>query len=121
VKLKIFDYISIIIYLAVIILVSIAAYSGNGTAKSVSIKAAGETYIYMLDTDRTIEVKGPLGRTFIKILDSEVFVEESPCRDKLCIQAAPLNKSGEWNACMPNKVFIRISDSEDNELDSLSY
>ncbi len=120
-KLKIFDYTSIIIYLAVIILVSISAYSGSGKAESVSIEAAGETYIYMLDIDRTIEVPGPLGITKIKILDSEVFVENSPCRDKLCVQAAPLNKSGEWNACMPNKVFIRISDSTHNELDSLSF
>lgn len=120
-KLKIFDYIAIIIYLTVIILVSISAYSGSGTAETVVIEASGETYIYMLDTDRTIEVKGPLGITVIKILDSEVFVEDSPCRDKLCIQAAPLNKSGEWNACMPNKVFIRIPDSTDNELDSLSF
>ncbi len=120
-KLKIFDYISIIIYLAVIVLVSVSAFSGNGTAESVSIEADGETYIYMLDTDRTIEVKGPLGSTIIKILDSKVFVEDSPCRDKLCVQAAPLNKSGEWNACLPNKIFIRIPDSADNELDSLSF
>lgn len=120
-KLKIFDYISITIYLAVIVLVSVSAYSGSGKAETVSIETAGGTYIYMLDTDRTIEVSGPLGTTIIKILDSEVFVEDSPCRDKLCIQAAPLNKSGEWNACMPNKVFIRIQDSADNELDSLSF
>ncbi|MEA1910447.1 MAG: NusG domain II-containing protein [Spirochaetota bacterium] len=120
-RLKIFDYFFIIIYLAVIVLVSISAYSGSGTARSVSIEAAGKTYIYMLDTDRTIEVEGPLGSTVIKIVDSEVFVKESPCRDKLCIQAAPLNNSGEWNACMPNKVFIRIPDSTENELDSLSF
>ncbi len=102
-------------------LVSVSAYSGSGTAESVTIEAAGETYIYMLNTDRTIEVEGPLGITKIKILDSEVFVEDSPCRDKLCVQASPLNKSGEWNACLPNKVFIRIPDSTENELDSLSF
>ncbi|MCK5154525.1 MAG: NusG domain II-containing protein [Spirochaetales bacterium] len=120
-KLKIIDYISIFIYLVVIVLVSVSAYSGSGTAESVTIEAAGETYIYMLNTDRTIEVEGPLGITKIKILDSEVFVEDSPCRDKLCVQASPLNKSGEWNACLPNKVFIRIPDSTENELDSLSF
>ena len=120
-KLKFFDYISIIIYLAVIVLVSVSAYSDSKIAKSVSIEASGETYLYMLDMDRTIEVEGPLGITKIKIVNSEVFVEDSPCRDKLCVQASPLNKSGEWNACMPNKVFIRIPDSTENELDSLSF
>ena len=93
----------------------------NGEADPNENSAAGETYIYMLNTDRTIEVPGPLGNTIIKILDSEVFVVDSPCRDKLCVQASPLNKSGEWNACMPNKVFIRIPDSTENELDSLSF
>ena len=50
-KLKIFDYLFIIIYLTVIVLVSISAYSGRGTAESVSIEAAGETYIYLLEPD----------------------------------------------------------------------
>ena len=75
----------------------------------------------MLDKDRIIEIPGPLGITTVKIVDSEVFVEDSPCRDKLCVQASPLNKAGDWNACMPNKVFIRIPDSTENELDSLSF
>jgi hypothetical protein len=121
VKLKIFDYFFIILTLTVIAFVSVSSYSGGGTAESVVIEASGETYVYMLDTDRTIEVQGPLGNTIIRIVDSEVFVEDSPCRDKLCILAAPLYKAGEWNACMPNKVFIRIPDSKQQELDSLSF
>ena len=120
-KLKIFDYFFIILTLAVIVVVSISAYNGGGTAESVVIEAPGEKYVYMLDTDRTIEVPGPLGSTIVRIVDSEVFVEDSPCRDKLCVTAAPLHKAGEWNACMPNKVFIRIPDSKQQELDSLSF
>ncbi len=120
-KLKLFDYFFIILTLAVIVVVSVSAYSGGGTAESVIIEASGETYVYMLDTDQTIEVQGPLGSTIVRIVDSEVFVEDSPCRDKLCILAAPLYKAGEWNACMPNKVFIRIPDSKEQELDSLSF
>jgi hypothetical protein len=120
-KLRIFDYFFIILTLTVIAFVSVSAYSGGGTAESVIIEASGETYVYMLDTDRTIEVPGPLGNTIVKIVDSKVFVEDSPCRDKLCVLAAPLNKAGEWNACMPNKVFIRIPESEEQDLDSLSF
>ena len=120
-KLKIFDYFFIILTLTVITLVSVSAYSRGGTAESVVIEASGETYVYMLDTDQTIEVPGPLGTTIVRIVDSEVFVEDSPCRDKLCVLAAPLTKTGEWNACMPNKVFIRIPESKQQELDSLSF
>lgn len=104
-----------------IVVVSVSAYSGGGTAESVIIEASGGTYVYMLDTDQTIEIPGPLGNTIVRIVDSEVFVEDSPCRDKLCILAAPLHKAGEWNACMPNKIFIRIPESKQQELDSLSF
>ena len=120
-KLKLFDYFFIILSLTVIVVVSVSAYSGAGTAESVIIETPEETYIYMLDTDQTIEVPGPLGNTIIRIVDSEVFVEDSPCRDKLCMLADPLSKAGEWNACMPNKVFIRIPDRKQQELDSLSF
>ena len=120
-KLKFFDYFFIILSLTVIVVVSVSAYSGGGTAESVIIEASGEKYVYMLDTDRAIEVPGPLGNTIVRIVDSEVFVEDSPCRDKLCVLAAPIQKAGEWNACMPNKVFIRIPDNNKQELDSLSF
>ena len=120
-KLKFFDYFFIILTLIVIVVVSMSAYSGGGSAESVIIEASGETYVYMLDTDRTIEVPGPLGNTIVRIVDSIVFVEDSPCRDKLCVLASPLHKAGEWNACMPNKIFIRIPESNDQELDSLSF
>ena len=120
-KLKFFDYFFIILTLIVIVVVSMSAYSGGGSAESVIIEASGETYVYMLDTDRTIEVPGPLGNTIVRIVDSKVFVEDSPCRDKLCVLASPLHKAGEWNACMPNKIFIRIPNSKQQELDSLSF
>ncbi len=120
-KLKFFDYFAIAFSLAVILLISVTVYGENGKARYVVIEASGKSYIYMLDADRTVEVSGPLGNTMVKIVDSEVSVVESPCRDKLCIKAPPLKKTGDWNACMPNKVFIRITGSKDDKPDSLSY
>jgi hypothetical protein len=121
VKLKIFDYIFIILFIGIIIFVSITSYTTEGTATTVEIDTSGGQYIYMLDTDQKITVDGPLGSTVIIIENAEVYVEESPCKDKLCIQTSRLTKAGEWNACMPNKVFIRIPESTETELDSLSF
>jgi len=120
-KLRIFDYLSIVISLVVIAFVSVSVYGKNEKAQTVTIDASGKSYVYMLDTDRVIDVPGPLGITVVKIENSAVFVTDSACKDKLCILAPPLKKAGEWNACMPNKVFIRISGKKDNEPDSLSY
>jgi len=120
-KLRIFDYLSIVFSLVIIVFVSVSVYGKNGKAQTVTIDASGKSYVYMLDTDRTVDVPGPLGITEVKIENSAVFVTSSPCRDKLCILAPPLKRAGEWNACMPNKVFIRISGNKDKEPDSLSY
>ena len=120
-KLRIFDYLAIVFTLAIILLLAINVYGNSGEARFVTIEASGTSYVYMLDKDQTIQVPGPLGKTTVRIADSEVFVTDSPCRDKLCIKAPPLKKAGEWNACMPNKVFIRITGNHDTSLDSLSY
>ena len=122
-KLKIFDYLSFLVALFLIAFISYSVYSGKEQAQYVAIEASGKSYIYSLDTDRNVSVDGPLGTTVIKIKDSKVSVTESPCRDKLCIKAPPLDSVGEWNACMPNKVFIRISGAgeDENEPDSVSY
>ncbi len=122
-KLRILDYISIIIALSVIAAVSVKVYGGNSSARYVEIEASGKNYVYTLDKDRTVKVEGPLGETVIEIKNSRVSVKESPCRNKLCVKAGSIEKAGQWNACMPNKVFIRITGKEDsgNEPDSLSY
>ncbi len=120
-RLRLFDYFSISLSLAVIVLLSVSAYGGSSDARYVDIEASGKKYVYMLNKDQTVGVPGPLGITTVRIKDSRVFVTDSPCRDKLCIKAPPLKKAGEWNACLPNKVFIRITGRQDEKLDSLSY
>ena len=120
-KLKLLDYAAIIISISVIVFISYSVYAAGGEPGTVTVEASGKSYVYMLDGDRKVSVPGPLGETEIVIKDGEVFVESSPCRDKLCVKAPPLKKPGDWNACLPNKVFIRISGSDSNEPDSLSY
>ncbi len=121
IKLRVFDYLSILLSLTVIVLLSVSVYGGNTAARYVDIEASGKNYVYMLNKNQTVKVHGPLGITTIQIKNSTVFVTDSPCKDKLCIKALPLKKAGEWNACMPNKVFIRISGSKNTAVDSLSY
>ncbi len=120
-KLHVFDYVSILFSLAIIVFLSVNVYGKSTAARYVDIEASGKKYVYMLDKNQTVKVPGPLGITTVRIEDSRVFVTDSPCRDKLCIKALPLKKAGEWNACMPNKVFIRITGSKNDAPDSVSY
>ena len=78
--------------------------------------------LYPLDQDQRIEVRGPLGATVIEIADGRVRVVSSPCRDKLCILKGDLVKIGDWTACMPNRVMLKIEGKDKDEgPDELSY
>jgi hypothetical protein len=32
----------------------------------------------------------------------------SDCRDQICVNAGWLDRGGEWAACLPNRVILRI-------------
>lgn len=101
----------IIIYLIFsgLIVWAVATFSSvPGSAELVHIKADEGDFWYPLNQDRTLKVDGPLGETEIHIHDGNVYVEDSPCRDKLCVYAAPLHTDGAWNACLPNRVFVEV-------------
>jgi hypothetical protein len=85
------------------------------------IEASGQTWIYPLREDRQVTVPGPLGEELIDIKDGNAFVESSPCPNQICIQQGKISKPGQWIACLPNKVFIRIAGTSGNGVDAISY
>lgn len=116
---------------AVIILVAAVAIGGfsyyavgqSGPARSAEIKSDDGTFLYPLSEDRTISVAGPLGDSIIVIEDGHVHFSESPCRDKICIAAGDLSHSGEWTACLPNRVFLTVTGlpAEDSPVDATAF
>ena len=75
----------------------------------VEVQDAGGTSLFPLNVDRTIEAHGPLGITTIHIAQGGVFVHDSPCTNKVCIAMGTIRSSGQFVACLPNRVFVRIS------------
>jgi hypothetical protein len=66
-------------------------------------------------------VKGPLGETVVVISGGKARVEDSPCPDKLCVHMPAISKPGQWIACLPNRVFVRVRGSSGEKIDDLSY
>lgn len=75
----------------------------------VEIDDAAGRAVYPLDQDRVIKARGPLGITTIHIQDGGVHVEDSPCVNKVCIAMGTIRSSGQFVACLPNRVFARIT------------
>lgn len=120
--LKPFDYIITASALLLVIFFSVRIYSEQGGQAVLRIDAAGNEYLYSMDEDTELELDGPIGLTHVIISGGEAYISESPCEDKLCILMGSITKSGQWAACMPNRVFISIEGGADEaEIDVLSY
>jgi hypothetical protein len=120
-KPRILDYCAIAISIAVIAAFSVYAYGGRARAGEVVIEASGAAWIYPLNVDRTEAVNGPIGDTIVTIQGGRASVTDSPCPDKLCVHMPPISQPGQWIACLPNKVFVRVKGEDAQEIDDLSY
>ncbi len=120
-KVRKLDYAALLFSLTVIVLFSYNIYSGQGEAFSVKVESEGREWIYPLDRDRIIRVEGPIGITEIHIENNSVYIHDSPCPDKLCVMAGKLDRTGQWAACLPNRIFVSIEGNQDDEIDDLNY
>ncbi len=115
------DAAAAVICLSVIFIFAAAVYSSDGDSLNVYIETIDGLLVYPIDDDILINIDGPEGISRVEIVDGKVSFLSSPCRDKLCIISGVLSKSGQWTACLPNRIIIRIKGADDEEIDALSY
>jgi hypothetical protein len=117
------DAAAIILSLAVIVFIGLKVYADQGAATRLVVESDRQTYLYPIDQDRIIEIEGPLGITTLEIAGGRARFIDSPCPDKLCIAYGWLEESGNWTACLPNKVFAAVEGGnyDEQEIDFLSY
>ncbi len=122
IKLKWIDYIVVFLFLAAAMF-SITRLFGNTVEEKPHLIVSNEKreWIYPLDTDKEIEVPGALGISRIVIENATVRFADSPCSNRICVQSPPLWRPGDWSACLPNQVFIRIEgkDTSPQEFDAV--
>jgi len=76
--------------------------------KRVEIQTADGVFTYPIETDRYFDAQGPLGVSRVSIQEGNVWFESSPCTNQLCVQMGHKHVPGDWAACLPNRVFVRI-------------
>lgn len=75
---------------------------------------------YSLETDRHVEVEGPLGRTIIEISDGHARIVSSPCRCKVCVKMGTIGREGGAIACVPNRIVVSVGTQRADGLDAVS-
>lgn len=115
-RLKVLDYLIFASIITAALWAGFFLYADTKQSPNLIIEAPGGKWIYALSEARTVTIPGALGATTIRIEDNTAFILDSPCPNKTCIHAAVLKKSGDWNACLPNKVFLHIEGRESEDI-----
>jgi hypothetical protein len=122
ISLKIVDGMIILFALAVLVFSAVLAYAGPGRQKEVVIEGADERWIFPLDAEEVVSVAGPLGATVVELRSGRVRVLSSPCTNKLCMAAGAIHSHGQWIACLPNKVLVRVeAEAAGEEVDAAAW
>jgi len=113
--LKPFDFGIVILAFAVVVASFVVVYAGGGGRPVVNLRAEGGRWVFPLDASETVVVSGPLGDTVIEIRDNGARVVSSPCMDQTCVVRGAVRLSGQWSACLPNRVMLYVSAGGDGD------
>ena len=119
--LKPLDFLSFALALAVVVAFIIPSLGGGGEGESVYIRAEDEEFLYPLGQDQVLSFQGPVGETVVEILDGRAQVLSSPGRQQICVRGGWIERSGEWLACLPNRIFLRVEGGGDDTIDAHSF
>jgi hypothetical protein len=121
--LKIPDIVIILLGLGLTGFSAFAVYVSPEVSTRVMIQGPDQLWIFPLDAEETVVVRGPLGNTVVKIDGNQAWVESSPCDNQTCVASGHIRQPGAWTACLPNNVFLMIegNDEPENFPDSIAW
>ena len=112
----------ILLLIAVLALPFVYLHYWQATTAGTNVRIMrGETLVreLALNKDQEINIDGPLGTSRLQIQNGKIRFIASPCSAKVCIHKGWLSHSGDFNACLPNRVSIEIMGQ--GEYDSINF
>ena len=88
----------------------------------VVITVGGEVYdtLYLSDdTSYTVKLKDGSYNTF-EIKDGIVDMVDASCPDKICVNHRSIHYNNDTIVCLPNKVVLEVTESEDSDVDAVA-
>jgi hypothetical protein len=83
------------------------------------IQGEGGRWVYPQKSRERVDVQGPLGTTVIELSEGRARISASPCAAQTCVHAAPVQRPGQWIACLPNGVLVSLEVAAANSQDAL--
>ena len=120
-NLKILDFLIIFLAIGICAFSVIYASSKKSGSSNLVISTPEGEFIYQLSKDELLQFSGKEGKSVIQISDKSACFLESPCKNQTCIASGSIKENGQWAACLPNGIFIRIEAETDSDIDITSF
>ncbi|MDR2898545.1 MAG: NusG domain II-containing protein [Spirochaetaceae bacterium] len=120
---RLWDWLMVFLSLGIASVSAVYVYGNTEGTPRLLIESPKGQWIYELKTDITVPIPGTEGDTVVQIANGRAFVTDSPCTNKTCLTAHPIEQPLQWIACLPNQVFIRIEGSakKDDGTDIMAF
>ena len=83
-------------------------------------KLVGE-YVLTDDYKDVVNIESETGYNIMHIENGQIWIHEACCHNKICIYQGKISKNGEMIVCIPNRMFIKIVDENDeSEIDFIA-
>ena len=117
-KIKLIDIAVFAVFAAVTTYALSFAYSSGVARRELVVHTPRGIFAYDMSKDRIIDIEGAIGISRIEISGDTARFLDSPCPNKTCVQSMPIRETGEWSACLPNQVFLRIEGGRAGAVDA---
>lgn len=92
-----------------------------GLGNQAAIHVNGKFLQYVdLYSKQQIEVQGKLGISTLQVENGKIRFIDSPCTGKQCVHQGWLHDAGEFAACLPNEISVRLVGA-DPRYDSVNF
>ena len=107
-NLRFLDFVVLFLTAAITVFCAVKIYGKNESGLQFIIQGRKGNWVYPLNQTAQAEIPGLLGNTTIVLKDGKARVVSSPCASQTCVSSPPIQYRGQWIACLPNAVFIRV-------------
>ena len=112
------DFFVFFIAAAITVFFAVRIYAKNDSALHVIIQGKKGSWVYPVNQTVQVDIPGPLGHTTVTLKDGQARVIASPCTNQTCVTSGAVQRRGQWIACLPNAVFVRIEASDGKQTDN---
>jgi hypothetical protein len=111
-SLRLLDLVVFFLTSGITVLCAIGVYGKSTSDIRFIIQSKNENWVYPINQTASNVISGPLGDTIVEIKDGRARVKSSPCVNQSCVNSGAIHRKGQWLACLPNGIFVRVSGTQ---------